>query len=254
MIDSHAHVGDEGFDADREAVLARAAAAGLTGIVCIGQDAATSERALALRTRGFPGLSLAATAGLHPHEAKRFAEERDRLEALASGGGFAALGETGLDFHYDLSPRASQREAFRWHLAVARKLGKPAVVHVREAHAEAREDLASEGRGAEFVIHCFTGTAEDARRYLDLGGHVSFSGIVTFRNAEGIRAAARLVPEDRLLVETDAPFLAPEPHRGRRCEPAHVAATLARLALVRGEPAPRVADATASNARRLFFR
>lgn len=254
MIDSHAHVGDEGFDGDRDAVLARAREAGLSGIVCVGQDAETAARAVALRRRGAPGLALAATAGLHPHEARRSADERAPLEALARDPDVAAVGETGLDFHYGYSPRDAQRESFRWHLALARETGKPAVVHVREAHAEALEDLRAEGRGVEAVLHCFTGDEEEARRYLDLGAFLSFSGILTFRNAGDVRAAARIVPADRLLVETDSPFLAPEPHRGRRCEPAFVAATVARLAETRGESALQCAERTSANARRLFFR
>ena len=252
MIDSHAHVADEAFDGDRDEVLRRAAAGGLTGIVCIGQDAATSRRALALANRGFLGLDLAATAGLHPHEAKSAAGEIPQIQEMAALEGVAAIGETGLDFHYNYSPAEDQRRSFRWHLETARALGKPAVVHVREAHREALEDLRAHP-GVRFIVHCFTGNDEEARRYLDLGGYVSFSGILTFPKAEPIRAAARIVPADRLLVETDSPFLAPEPHRGKRCEPAFVGKTVERLAALRSEPAERVASATAENAKNLFF-
>jgi TatD DNase family protein len=254
LIDSHAHVGDEGFDGDRERVLERARDAGLSAIVCIGQDLATSRRALALASRGFPGLELAATAGLHPHESKRASEEREGLERLAKDPGIAAVGETGLDFHYDLSPRPAQRESFRRHLALARALGKPAVVHVREAHREAIEDLRAEGSGVDAVLHCFTGSADEARSYLELGAWISFSGILTFRNAPAVRDAARIVPADRLLIETDSPFLAPEPMRGQRCEPAYVAYTLARLAETRREPQDALAERTSASARALFFR
>jgi TatD DNase family protein len=253
LIDSHAHVADDSFDADREGVLTRARDAGLEGIVCIGQTAPTSRRAVELCARGFPGLDLCATAGLHPHEAKRFAEEAAALEALAGDARVRAIGETGLDFHYMHSPREAQRESFRWHLGTAVARRKPVVVHVREAHREALEDLRAAGSGAEFVIHCFTGGPDEARQYLDMGGRISFSGILTFRNASGIRDAARLVPDDRLLVETDAPFLAPEPRRGQRCEPAFVAYTAERLASERGQSPARVKDLTAANARGLFF-
>lgn len=254
MIDSHAHVADADFDSDRDDVLRRAREAGLTGIVCVGQDVASAERAVALARRGYPGLALVPTAGLHPHEARRLGEERDGLAALVARPEVVAVGETGLDFHYDRSPRDVQRESFRWHLATARRVGKPVVVHVREAHEEAIEDVAAEGRGVDAVLHCFTGTAELARRWLDLGASISFSGIVTFKNAGAVREAAALVPADRLLVETDSPFLAPDPLRGQRCEPAFVTRTAARLAELRGEPAARLAERTSENARRLFFR
>jgi TatD DNase family protein len=164
-----------------------------------------------------------------------------------------AVGETGLDFHYDFSPREAQRAAFVRSIALARRLRLPLVVHVREAHAEAADLLGREGGGTlEGVIHCFTGDRADACRYLDLGFHVSVAGIVTFKNADALRDAVRGVPADRLLVETDAPFLAPVPHRGRRNEPAHVRVVAEAVAAVRGEPFPEVAAATSANARRLF--
>lgn len=244
---------DDAFDADRELVLGRARSAGVEAIVCIGQTVETSRRAVDLSKRGFLGLDLAATAGLHPHEAKTFIEESAGLAELAERPEVCALGETGLDFHYDYSPRDQQRESFRWHLQMARRVGKPVVVHVREAHREAVDDLRAEGQGVTFVLHCFTGGPSEVRSYLDLGGSISFSGILTFKKADAIRDAARLVPIDRLLVETDAPFLAPEPHRGKRCEPAHVRCTLERLAAVRGDDPMRVAAETAANARRIFF-
>jgi TatD DNase family protein len=252
VIDSHAHVADASFDGDREAVLARAIEAGVRGIVCIGQDADTSRRALELQRRGFAGLRLAATAGLHPHEARRREAELPQIAELLSEGGAAAVGETGLDFHYNYSPPKDQRESFRWHLDRALACAKPAVVHVREAHREAIEDLSSRP-GVRFVIHCFTGGPGEARRYLDLGGFLSFSGIVTFKGAAEIREAARLVPRDRILVETDSPFLAPEPLRGKRCEPGFVARTLEFLAAERNESAPDLGEATTRNAMQLFF-
>ncbi len=254
MIDSHAHVGDPRFDSDREEVLSRARAAGVEAIVCIGQDLPSTERALSLRRGGFPGLVLASTAGLHPHEARHAHDQWSALADLARLPEVAAVGETGLDFHYDHSPRDQQRASFRTHLALAREIGKPVVVHVRESHREALEDVGAEGRGAEIVIHCFTGTPEEARRWLDLGASISFSGILTFPSAADLRRAALDVPAERLLVETDAPYLAPRPVRGSRCEPAMVAHTLGLLAEIRGEPREEVERATAENAVRLFLR
>lgn len=253
MIDAHAHVGDEKFDKDREAALDRAAAAGLTAIVCVGQDGATAERALSVKTRGHAKLAFAATAGLHPHEAGRAAEELPKIEAFLRMQQIDAVGETGLDFYYNHSPREAQRESFRWHLSIAKKLQKPVVVHVRDAHREALEDIKNAGAGIVTMIHCFTGSAADAREYLNLGSYISFSGILTFKTAEHLREAARVVPADRLLVETDCPFLSPEGFRGKRCEPAFVIKTAEVLASVRGTSLSEIATCTAENARRVFF-
>ena len=167
--------------------------------------------------------------------------------------GIVAVGETGLDFHYDRSPRPAQRTAFARTVALARAIRRPLVVHVREAHAEAAAILRAEGAAAVGgVIHCFTGERDDVGPYLDLGFSISVAGIVTFKNADALRDAVRAVPLDRLLVETDAPYLAPVPHRGRRNEPAHVRLVAEMVATVRGEPFAVVAGATAANARRLF--
>jgi TatD DNase family protein len=163
------------------------------------------------------------------------------------------VGETGLDYHYDYSPRDIQKEAFRRFVALARAVRRPVVSHVRDAHGDAAEILRTEG-AAEVggVIHCFTGGVEDARAYLDLGHHLSFSGILTFKTADDIRAAARFSPSDRILVETDAPYLAPIPHRGKRNEPAYVAHTLEALALLRGVPVAELDRVTTENTQRLF--
>src|SRR5439155_1551316 len=170
----------------------------------------------------------------------------------ALGPGVVGIGETGLDFHYDRWPRPAQCAAFARTVALARTTGRPLVVHVREAHIEAAAILQAEGAAAVGgVIHCFTGDRDDARRYLDLGFAISVAGIVTFKNADTLRDAVRTVPLDRLLVETDAPYLAPVPHRGRRNEPAHVRLVAEAVATVRGEPLATVAAATTANARRL---
>jgi TatD DNase family protein len=173
---------------------------------------------------------------------------------MASDPIVAAVGETGLDYHYDNSPRAAQIESLRAHVAMAARVGKPLVIHCRDAYDDLervlREESTSSPRG---VVHCFTGTAAEARRMLDLGFALSFSGIVTFKNAASLREAARIVPADRLLVETDAPFLAPVPVRGRRCEPAFVVETARRLAIVRGDDLAELCAATVENARRFLL-
>ncbi|MBI3819123.1 MAG: TatD family hydrolase [Planctomycetes bacterium] len=253
MIDAHAHVGDPKFDNDRGAALDRAAAAGLGAIVCVGQNTDTARRALAVKRGGHPKLKLAATAGLHPHEAANAAAELPALLELAKLPEIDAVGETGLDFYYNHSPRDAQRDAFRWHLDIAKKLHKPVVVHVRDAHPEALEDITKAGPDAICMIHCFTGGPAEARKYLDLGCYISFSGILTFPTAAAIREAARIVPEDRLLVETDCPFLSPEGFRGKRCEPAFIINTARVLAEVRGTAVEAVDACTSRNAMKLFF-
>ena len=255
LVDSHCHVAEPEFDADRDDVLRRAAESGVTTIVCVGATgpAETNERTLSLLGRSAP-LEVVATVGIHPHHASSGDDAAFALlERLARAPGVVAIGETGLDFHYNFSPPAAQRVAFARTVALARAVGLPLVVHVREAHIEAAELLRAEGAAAVGgVIHCFTGARDDARRYLDLGFHVSVAGIVTFKNADALRAAVRAVPRDRLLVETDAPYLAPVPHRGRRNEPAHVRVVAQAVAAVRGEPLDAVAEATSANAYRLF--
>lgn len=255
LVDSHCHVAEPEFGADRAAVLSRAAAAGVTTLVCVGATGPVESNASAVALAGRHGeVEIVATVGIHPHHASTgdddaFAE----LARLARRPGVVAVGETGLDFHYDFSPRPAQRSAFARTVALARAAALPLVVHVREAQREAADLLRSEGADTVGgVIHCFTGEVEDAARYLDLGFHVSFSGIVTFRNAETLRAAVRTIPDDRLLVETDAPYLAPVPHRGRRNEPAHVRIVAEAVAAVRGQSLAMVAATTTANAGRLF--
>jgi len=253
LVDSHCHVAEPQFDADRDAVLARAAAAGVTTLVCVGATGPIARNAPAVALAGRHGeVDVFTTVGVHPHDASTLDDAAlAALEALATAPGVVGIGETGLDYHYDHSPRAAQRDAFTATAALARRLGMPLVVHVRDAHVDAACVLRESGIEAG-VIHCFTGDRDDARRYLDLGLSISVAGIVTFKNADALREAVRLVPLDRLLVETDAPYLAPVPHRGKRNEPAHVRVVVEAVAKVRGEPADDVADATAANARRLF--
>jgi TatD DNase family protein len=252
LVDSHCHVDMPQFDADRDAVLARAREAGVADLLVVGGFDAGGGLARALRVAEEHGLP--AAAGVHPHEA-RLADGStySELRALARAGRIVAVGEIGLDYHYDHSPREAQREAFRRQLRLAREVHLPVIVHSREADAETADILEQEGAGeAGGVIHCFTGGLELARRALDLGFLISFSGIVAFPRSETIQQVARDVPLDRLLVETDAPFLAPPPHRGRRNEPAFVAEVARRVAALRGVPAEVVGRAALANFRRLF--
>ncbi len=254
LIDSHAHLDFEDYANDLDGVVARARAAGLERIVCIGLWRAPGSFGNALDLAARDPSFFSATVGVHPHECARVPEEDwARHEALARDPRVVAVGETGLDFHYDRSPRPVQEASFRRSLGIARAAGKPVVMHVREADAACARVLREDGvPAAGGVIHCFTGDAAAARSYLDLGLYISVAGVVTFKTAEAIREAVRIVPCDRLLVETDCPFLAPIPHRGKRNEPAYVVETARKVAELWGAPLDEVARATTANVRRLF--
>jgi TatD DNase family protein len=254
LIDSHAHLDFEDYAQDLDAVVARARAAGLERIVCVGLWRAPGSFGNALDLADDDPAFFSATVGIHPHECARVPEEDwARHEALARDPRVVAIGETGLDFHYDRSPRPVQEASFRRSLAIARAAKKPVVVHVREADEACARILREEGLPeAGGVIHCFTGDAAAARAYLDMGLHVSVAGVVTFKAAAALRDAIRIVPRDRLLVETDCPFLAPAPHRGRRNEPAYVLETAKKVAELWGTALEEVADETTANVRRLF--
>ena len=253
LIDSHCHLDEARFAADRDAVIARAQAAGVARMVTIGASGGmqANHDALGLAQQH---ASIFATVGIHPHEANAVTPALiDEIIRLARAPRVVAVGETGLDYYYDNSPRTSQQDAFRQFIALARQLRLPLVVHLRDAYEDAvtilRDERAAEVGG---VIHCFSGTRGVARALLDLGFHLSFSGIVTFKNADELRAAARLTPADRLLVETDAPFLAPIPYRGKRNEPAYVVQTAAAVAALRQQPLAELATLTSANTERLF--
>jgi TatD DNase family protein len=254
LIDSHAHLDFEDYANDLDGVVARARAAGLERIVCIGLWRAPGSFGNALDLAARDPSFFSATVGVHPHECARVPEEDwARHEALARDPRVVAVGETGLDFHYDHSPRPVQEASFRRSLAIARAAAKPVVVHVREADAACARVLREEGvPAAGGVIHCFTGDAAAARSYLDLGLLISVAGVVTFKTAEAIRDAVKIVPRDRLLVETDCPFLAPIPHRGKRNEPAWVVETARKVAEIWGATVEDVARATTANVKRLF--
>jgi len=257
VIDSHCHLADDAFEGDLEEVVTRARAAGVTGALCIldATIAKEAERATAVEA-AWPAVRFA--VGIHPHHAGAFTGRLDEVDAFLgravdARGATVAVGEIGLDYHYDFAPREVQREVFRRQIALARERDLPIVIHTREAEDETFELLEEPAaRGVRGVFHCFTGGPEMARRALDLGFHVSFSGIATFRSADEIRAAARLVPDDRLLVETDAPYLAPVPHRGKRNEPAWVAAVVDRLAELRETTAAALRERTLTTFGALF--
>lgn len=251
MIDAHAHVDGREFDRDRADVLARARAAGVSPIVTIGtgQTLADIGRAVAL-AHAEPDIW--ATVGVHPHDAARIGEGWwEQLEAWGRDPRVVGIGETGLDFYYDHSPRDAQAEAFRRHVRLARRLGRPVVCHVRDAHAETAA-LLREERAHEGIIHCFTGGPDDASAYVNIDFYVSFSGIVTFKSARALREAVRRVPLDRLLIETDCPYLAPVPMRGKRNEPAYLVHTAEVVAREAGVSPAELAAATVANARRVF--
>jgi TatD DNase family protein len=254
LVDSHAHLDFEDYQADLPAVVERARAAGVERVVLIGLWRAPGSfgNALELATRE-PGY-FAATVGIHPHECARVPEEDWRaMEEAARDPRVVAVGETGLDFHYDHSPREVQEASFRRSLRAAAAAGKPVVVHVREADDACLRVLREEGvPAAGGIIHCFTGDWPRARAYLDLGLFISVAGVVTFKAAEDLREAVRNVPRDRLLVETDCPFLAPLPHRGKRNEPAYVARTAEKVAELWGASVDEVGEVTTANARRVF--
>jgi len=247
-VDAHCHLGDAAFDQDRDAVLTRARAAGVGHVVVIGATLAEAARATEL-ARATPGLS--ATAGVHPHEAREWSPDAERrLRELLADPLTVAVGETGLDYHYEHSPRDAQRRAFEAQLGIAAELGKPVVVHARAADDDMAALLRAAARGP-VVLHSFSsGTAVFAAG-MDVGAYFSFSGMITFKNwtlADRLTAC----PPDRLLIETDAPYLAPVPHRGARNEPAFVREVAAALARARGEPPDELGQRTTDNARRVF--
>jgi TatD DNase family protein len=251
LVDAHCHLEPKDFP-DVDAVLARAQAAGVVQAVLIGQFHGPGDWGHALAVaRGRPG-QLVATLGIHPHEAARAtAEDVAELERLCATSEVVAVGEAGLDYYYDRSPRAAQARLFGVQAALAKVLGKPLVVHVRDAHADCASILEKEGVG-HGVIHCFTGDVAAARTYLDLGFHLSLSGVVTYKKTEPLADAVRFAPLERLMVETDSPYLAPVPHRGKKNEPAFVVETARRVAELKGLTLEALAEATTANAVRVF--
>jgi TatD DNase family protein len=254
LIDSHAHLDAAEYDADRAAMLQRARAAGVSTILTVGIGATLDEirGAIVLAEQHD---SIFAAAGFHPHEAAKAGDaELASLAELVRNPRVVAWGEIGLDYHYDHSPRDVQAAVFRKQLELARAAKLPVIIHCREAWHDCLEILDQDWRssGLGGVLHCFSGTAEEARRGIDMGFFVSFAGNVTFPKSQELRDVARALPLSSLLIETDSPYLAPPPHRGRRNEPAFVAEVARTLATVRDLPVPEIAAATADNFRRLF--
>ncbi|MGS1017729.1 TatD family hydrolase [Allosphingosinicella humi] len=252
FIDSHCHLNYEGLVEDQAGVLARARAAGVETMLNISTRASEWDAVVGVAERES---DVWASIGIHPHEADIHPDvETSTLVERASHPRVVGIGESGLDYYYDKSDRDRQRDSFRAHIAAARETGLPIIVHTRDAEEDTHRILSEEmGKGAfTGVIHCFTASADFGRKALDLGLYISISGIVTFKNAKDLQAAAKDIPLDRLLIETDSPFLAPAPHRGRPCEPAFVADTARFLATLRGEPVEELARATSDNFHALF--
>lgn len=255
LFDTHAHLDHERCEADLEAMLDSARGAGVTRVLSVASNAT------------FPGMrrpveiankndNVWAAVGIHPHEASSATPELLSYveELVVSEEKVKAIGEIGLDYHYDFSPREVQQEVFVTQLRTAKRLGVPVILHVREAHEDALKILAREGEGGQWrgVVHCFSEGPQIAGEYLDLGFHISFTGVMTFKNAARIREAAATVPRDKVFLETDAPYLAPVPYRGKRCEPAHVVEINKKLAEVWGVGAEESANITTRNALLLF--
>jgi TatD DNase family protein len=252
LIDSHCHLNYEGLAERQEEVLDHARERGVRGFLNISTRQREWNDVIAVADR-HPDVW--ASVGVHPHEADAHPDlGAAALIEAASHPRVIAIGECGLDYHYDKSDRAAQRERFEAHIDAARQTGLPLVVHTRDAEDDTAEilDRAVKQGGVSGVLHCFTGSAELARKGLDLGFYVSLSGIVTFKNAQDLQETAKWLPAEQMLVETDAPFLAPVPHRGRKCEPAFVADTAAFVADLRGEQPQALAAATTANFFRLF--
>lgn len=255
LIDTHTHLDDTRYDGDREAMIARAREAGVDTFITIGCDLATSKAAVELADR-YPFVY--ASIGVHPHEVRHIDDGwYDEFRCLAKHPKVVAYGEIGLDYHYNHSPPTLQRERFREQIQLARELTLPVVIHTREAQEDTiailKEEQAADVGG---VFHCFTGDAWLAKDGLDLGFHLSFSGVVTFQNATMLREIVATVPMDRILIETDCPYLTPVPHRGKRNEPAYVRLVAETIASVKSTAAPvsvdEVGRLTSANACRLF--
>jgi TatD DNase family protein len=252
FVDSHCHLNYKGLVERQDEVLANARSAGVSAMLNISTRESEWDAVIALAEQQD---DIWATVGIHPHEADgHIGVDSAKLVAKAANPRVIGIGETGLDYFYDRSDRTQQRASFREHIAAARETGLPLIVHTRDAEEDTAEILADEmGKGVyPGVIHCFTASADFGQKALDLGFYISLSGIVTFKNAKDLQAVAQTIPEDRLLIETDSPFLAPVPHRGKSCEPAFVSDTARFLADLRGVPVEELARQSSDNFYRLF--
>lgn len=251
FFDTHCHIDEPRFDEDRSAVLLRMAENNVTACVCVGSDMETSRRSMAF-AKSTP--SVYAAVGIHPHEAQYYRpEDCDTLAAWFGEEKVVAIGEIGLDYYYDHSPREAQKIAFEAQLDLACRIGAPAILHVRDAHGDTLDILRSRKSSLPTgIIHCYSGSLESAREYVTLGFYIALGGAVTFKKAPNLWEVAKGLPLDRLLIETDSPYLSPEPFRGRRNEPAYVVHVAERIAALRGEDVEHIAAATTENARRVY--
>ena len=251
LIDTHAHLNDRKYSGDLDAVIERANQAGVTRIVVCGYDLASSESAVSMAGR-FE--SIYATVGVHPHDAKTYdASTERRIRELSVGTRVMAVGEIGLDFHYDFSPRDAQFAAFRAQVALAVELRLPIVVHSRKSNPEALQVLREDAANiVGCVFHCFSGDEHFAREVLDMGCYIGVDGPITYKSAGKLARVVRMCPIDRLLIETDCPYLTPVPHRGERNEPAYVRYVAEAVASIKGETVARIAEITLQNAETLF--
>lgn len=262
LIDTHAHIQTAEFDEDREEVIQRSVGAGVGRIIAIGADMPSSRAAVELAE---VHAGIIATIGVHPHDAKSFTDaDWAELKALAANPRVRAIGEVGLDYHYDFSPRLAQQTCFQSQVSLAAYFGMPIVIHMREAEDHVYEVLKAalvengpsedggKGRIGPVVMHCFLGDPTWSRKWLDLGCYLGIGGAVTFKKMGTLRDAVRFIPMDRLLLETDCPYMTPHPHRGQRNEPAYVALVADTVAQVKGLSLDEVADATTANARAVF--
>lgn len=251
LFDSHAHIDDKRFTDDRAEVIARAKEHGVTGIINIGADMASSARSVALAKEH---AGIWATVGIHPHDAKdALDKDYDQMaEWVTQESKIVAIGEIGLDYYYNLSPKETQQAVLIRHIDLARQLKKPIVIHDRDAHGDIMAIVKQECRGMTGVFHCYSGSLEMAKEVIKLGFYVSIAGPVTFDKSAKLKEVAAAVPLERLLVETDSPYLTPHPYRGRRNEPAYVRYVAEEVARLRGLSLDEVALATTANVKHLF--
>lgn len=249
MIDTHAHLADNRFDTDREQVVERAAASGVSKIVCVLSDFKNKnvENFKALLKKD----CIYGAAGIHPHDAFTAGEEQDTLTEILSHPKVVALGEIGLDYHYLNSPKEIQLKVFEEQMATAKEKKLPVIIHCRDAFLDCSAVLKKAGHG-KVVLHCFSGTEENLKFYLDLGFYISFAGPVTFPNAVTLRELVKKVPDDRLLLETDCPYLAPQPVRGKRNEPSYIRHIYEQVAVLRKVPLANLCETVLKNSRALF--
>lgn len=252
VVDAHTHLDACGAvtAADVTAMVDRAERAGVSRVITVADDLAAARWAAQASTWD---PRVWAAVAIHPTRTKEFSEaEKSEVESLAKESRVVAVGETGLDYYWDYSPHDAQQDAFRWHIDLAKRIGKPLMIHDRDAHDDVLRIIEEEGAPEQVVFHCFSGDEHIARRCVDAGYVLSFAGTVSFRNARGLHEAARIVPADQYLVETDAPFLTPHPFRGRPNEPYCAAYTVRHLAALRGEAVHEVAESVRKTAERVF--